>query len=96
MLKQYRQQMAERAAMGIVARPLDASQMTGLVELLKQPPVGEEALLLDLLINRVPAGVDEAAQVNTISLRRSPAVMSSHLWSRRKKPLKYWVLCRRL
>ncbi|MDF7679320.1 bifunctional aconitate hydratase 2/2-methylisocitrate dehydratase [Enterobacteriaceae bacterium ESL0689] len=63
MLKQYRQQMAERAAMGIVARPLDASQMTGLVELLKQPPVGEEALLLDLLINRVPAGVDEAAQV---------------------------------
>lgn len=63
LLKQCRQQMAERAAMGIVARPLEASQMTALVELLKNPPAGEEAFLLDLLINRVPPGVDEAAAV---------------------------------
>jgi len=37
--------------------------MAGLVELLKSPPLGEEEFLLDLLINRVPPGVDEAAYV---------------------------------
>ncbi|EBN6481364.1 bifunctional aconitate hydratase 2/2-methylisocitrate dehydratase [Salmonella enterica] len=44
-------------------KPLDATQMAALVELLKTPPVGEEEFLLDLLINRVPPGVDEAAYV---------------------------------
>lgn len=63
MLKEYREHVAERAAEGIVAKPLDATQMAGLVELLKNPPVGEEEFLLDLLINRVPPGVDEAAYV---------------------------------
>ena len=47
--------------MGIVAKPLDATQMAALVELLKKPPAGEEEFLLDLLINRVPPGVDERA-----------------------------------
>jgi len=37
--------------------------MAALVELLKNPPAGEEEFLLDLLINRVPPGVDEAAYV---------------------------------
>jgi len=50
-------------AQGIVPKPLDATQMAALVELLKTPPVGEEEFLLDLLINRVPPGVDEAAYV---------------------------------
>ncbi|HCB1497341.1 aconitase [Klebsiella oxytoca] len=63
MLKEYREHVAERAAEGIVAKPLDATQMAGLVELLKNPPAGEEEFLLDLLINRVPPGVDEAAYV---------------------------------
>ena len=36
--------------------------MAALVELLKNPPAGEEEFL-DLLINRVPPGVDEAAYV---------------------------------
>ncbi|OHX37277.1 bifunctional aconitate hydratase 2/2-methylisocitrate dehydratase [Methylomonas sp. LWB] len=63
MLEQYRKHVAERAAEGIVPKPLDAEQVAALVELLKQPPVGEEAFLLDLLANRVPAGVDEAAYV---------------------------------
>jgi len=63
MLEQYRKHVAERAAEGIVPKPLDAEQAAALVELLKNPPAGEEAFLLDLLSNRVPAGVDEAAYV---------------------------------
>ncbi|WP_434660777.1 bifunctional aconitate hydratase 2/2-methylisocitrate dehydratase [Klebsiella sp. MISC125] len=63
MLEEYRKHVAERAAVGIVPKPLDATQMAGLVELLKNPPAGEEEFLLDLLINRVPPGVDEAAYV---------------------------------
>ncbi|ANI30957.1 bifunctional aconitate hydratase 2/2-methylisocitrate dehydratase [Yersinia entomophaga] len=63
MLEEYRKHVAERAAEGIVPKPLDASQMAALVEALKNPPVGEQEFLLDLLINRVPPGVDEAAYV---------------------------------
>lgn len=63
MLEDYRNHVAERAAQGIVPKPLTADLVSALVELLKQPPVGEEAFLLDLLSNRVPAGVDEAAYV---------------------------------
>ncbi len=63
MLEQYRKHVAERAADGIVPQPLNAEQVSGLVELIKQPPAGEEAFILDLLVNRIPAGVDEAAYV---------------------------------
>ncbi|MDD1620130.1 MAG: bifunctional aconitate hydratase 2/2-methylisocitrate dehydratase [Methylococcaceae bacterium] len=63
MLEQYRKHVAERAAEGVVPKPLDAEQVSALVELLKQPPAGVEQFLLDLLINRIPAGVDEAAYV---------------------------------
>jgi aconitate hydratase 2/2-methylisocitrate dehydratase len=63
MLEQYRKHVAERAAEGVVPKPLDTQQVAALVELLKQPPAGEAEFLLDLLINRVPAGVDEAAYV---------------------------------
>ncbi|HAJ5208366.1 TPA: aconitate hydratase B, partial [Escherichia coli] len=63
MLKEYRKHVAERAAEGIAPKPLDANQMAALVELLKNPPAGEEEFLLDLLTNRVPPGVDEAAYV---------------------------------
>jgi len=62
-LEAYRQHVEERAEMGTVPKPLDAEQTTGLVELLKNPPAGEEDFLLDLISNRVPAGVDEAAYV---------------------------------
>jgi len=62
-LEEYRKHVAERAAEGIVPKPLDAAQMAALVESLKNPPKGEEDTLLDLLINRVPPGVDEAAYV---------------------------------
>ncbi|EFT4027363.1 bifunctional aconitate hydratase 2/2-methylisocitrate dehydratase [Salmonella enterica] len=63
MLEEYRKHVAERAAEGIVPKPLDATQMAALVELLKNPPAGEEEFLLGLLTHRVPPGVDEAAYV---------------------------------
>ena len=63
MLEAYRKHVAERAAQGVVPQPLNAEQTAGLVELLKNPPAGEEQFLLDLITNRVPAGVDEAAYV---------------------------------
>jgi aconitate hydratase 2/2-methylisocitrate dehydratase len=63
MLETYRKHVAERALEGVVPKPLDAEQTAALVELIKQPPAGEEAFVLDLLENRIPAGVDEAAYV---------------------------------
>ena len=63
MLEAYRKHVEERAAQGIVPQPLNAEQTAGLIELLKNPPAGEEAFLVDLITNRVPAGVDEAAYV---------------------------------
>ncbi|ALF52188.1 aconitate hydratase 2 [Nostoc piscinale CENA21] len=63
MLEQYRQQVAERAALGIPPLPLDAKQTSELCELLKNPPKGEEQTLLHLLRDRVPPGVDPAAYV---------------------------------
>jgi len=62
-LAQYREHVAERAKTGVVPQPLNADQVAAIVELIKQPPAGEEAFILDLLTNRVPAGVDEAAYV---------------------------------
>ncbi len=63
MLENYRQHVAERAEQGVVPKPLDAQQVADLCELFKNPPAGEESTLLDLLENRIPAGVDEAAYV---------------------------------
>ncbi len=63
MLKAYRDHVAERAALGIPPLPLTAKQTGELVELLKNPPNGEEAMLVDLITHRVPAGVDDAAKV---------------------------------
>lgn len=63
MLESYRKHVEERAAAGVVPKPLDAEQVAGLVELLKAPIAGEEAFILDLLTNRIPPGVDEAAYV---------------------------------
>ncbi|MGE0082078.1 MAG: aconitate hydratase B, partial [Thiohalomonadaceae bacterium] len=68
MLEQYRTHVTERAAQGLPPLPLNAQQVAALVELLKNPPKGEEELLLDLLTNRVPPGVDEAAYVKAAFL----------------------------
>ncbi len=63
MLEEYRKHVAEREASGLVPQPLTAEWTSQLVELIKSPIKGEEGYLLDLLANRVPAGVDEAAYV---------------------------------
>ncbi|MBV2092423.1 MAG: bifunctional aconitate hydratase 2/2-methylisocitrate dehydratase, partial [Candidatus Thiodiazotropha sp. (ex Ctena orbiculata)] len=63
MLEAYRQHVAERAEQGIPPLPLNAQQVADLVELLKSPPAGEEETLIDLLTNRVPPGVDDAAYI---------------------------------
>ena len=63
MLQAYQQHVQERAAQGIPPLPLKAEQVAELVELLKNPSVGEEQTLVDLITNRVPPGVDEAAYV---------------------------------
>lgn len=68
MLDAYRKHVQERAALGIPAKPLDETQTADLIELLKNPPAGEEAYLVDLLENRVPAGVDQAAYVKAAFL----------------------------
>lgn len=63
MLEQYRKHVSERAAEGVAPKPLDAAQTSALVELLINPPAGEAEFLLELLTQRIPAGVDEAAYV---------------------------------
>ena len=62
-LDTYRAHVAERAALGIPPLPLSAKQTGDVIELLKAPPAGEEATLVDLITYRVPAGVDDAAKV---------------------------------
>jgi aconitate hydratase 2/2-methylisocitrate dehydratase len=62
-LEAYREHVAERAELGIVPKPLSAEQVAELIELLKAPPQGEEQALLELISQRVPPGVDEAAYV---------------------------------
>ncbi|WP_417514402.1 bifunctional aconitate hydratase 2/2-methylisocitrate dehydratase [Marinobacter sp.] len=68
MLEAYREHVAERAALDIPPKPLNAEQTAALVELLKNPPAGEEETLVDLLENRIPPGVDEAAYVKAAFL----------------------------
>lgn len=63
MLQAYVAHVAERAALGIPPLPLSAKQTGELIELLKTPSTGEADFLLDLITNRVPAGVDDAAKV---------------------------------
>mmetsp|Transcript_8122 Transcript_8122/g.17723 ORF Transcript_8122/g.17723 Transcript_8122/m.17723 type:complete len:943 (-) Transcript_8122:551-3379(-) len=64
----YDAMVAERQAMGVVPKPLDAAMTADLVEQLKKPTKGEEVFLVDLLTNRVPPGVDEAAYVKAAFL----------------------------
>jgi aconitate hydratase 2/2-methylisocitrate dehydratase len=63
MLELYRKHVAERAALGIPPLPLSAEQASDLCELLKNPPAGEEEALLEMLVDRIPPGVDPAAYV---------------------------------
>ena len=68
MLKDYQLHVQERAALQLPPLPLNAEQVASVVELLKNPPKGEEALLVDLIENQTPAGVDQAAYVKAAFL----------------------------
>ena len=83
MLAAYRSHVAERASLGIPPLPLSAPQTVDLVALLKNPPAGEEAFLIDLITYRVPAGVDDAARVKSAFLEKvAKGAESSPLISR--------------
>ena len=68
LLNEYREHAKERSAHGIPPLPLNAEQVAGLVELLKNPPAGDEAFILNLITECVPPGVDEAAYVKAAFL----------------------------
>ena len=68
MLENYKNHLEERFEQGIPPLPLNAEQVSELVELLKSPPSGEEEYILDLITNRTPAGVDPAAYVKAAFL----------------------------
>ena len=85
MLTAYRSHVEERASQGIVPLPLNAEQVNGLVALLKNPPAGEEEFIVDLITNRVPPGVDDAAYVKagflaalTTGEASSPLISAEH------------------
>ncbi|MEQ1487501.1 MAG: bifunctional aconitate hydratase 2/2-methylisocitrate dehydratase [Methylotenera sp.] len=68
MLKAYQAHVAERSAVQLPPLPLSAEQVASVVDLLKNPPKGDEVLLLNLLENQTPAGVDQAAYVKAAFL----------------------------
>ena len=68
MLTDYRKHQEERQLQGIPALALNSEQVTDLVALIKDPPPEEEEFILDLFINRIPAGVDQAAYIKAAFL----------------------------
>ena len=62
-LSRYRKAEADRQALGVPPLPLSAPEVEALTGLLENPPAGEEEMLLNLLSERIPPGVDEAAYV---------------------------------
>lgn len=88
MLEAYRKHVAERAELGTVPLPLNEKQVAELVELLKNPPAGEDAFLMDLLENRIPAGVDQAAYVKAAFLAAIVKGEATSPLISKKKPLK--------
>ena len=63
MLNAYSKLAAEREAQGVPALPLTAEQTKDLTQLLENPPTDQKQILLELLSDRIPPGVDEAAHV---------------------------------
>ena len=68
MIKDYQKHLSERTALGLPPLPLSPEQVASVVDLLKNPPANEGEMLLDLLENRTPAGVDQAAYVKAAFL----------------------------
>ncbi len=70
MIEQYLQHVAERKALGVPPLPLTAEQTSAACALLEKPPAGHEKLLVELIEDRVPPGVDPAARVKAEFLGR--------------------------
>ena len=69
MLEAYRTHQIERQQQGIPPKALTVEQTASLIELIKNPPAGEDtAFLLHLLTECVPPGVDQAAYVKAAFL----------------------------
>jgi aconitate hydratase 2/2-methylisocitrate dehydratase len=67
-IEEYKKHTEERAKLGIPPLPLTAKQTAELVELLKQVPIVEEEYLMDLFLNHINPGVDDAAYVKAAFL----------------------------
>jgi aconitate hydratase 2/2-methylisocitrate dehydratase len=85
MLKAYQTHVQERAALQLPPLPLNAEQVARVVELLKNPAADQADTLLDLITNRTPAGVDQAAYVKAAFLSdiangvaKSPLIDPAH------------------
>lgn len=63
MLIEYQKHVEERALEGLPPLALNAEQVSALVDLLKLPTLENSEQCLELLIHRVPPGVDQAAYV---------------------------------
>ncbi len=70
MLSTYHTHVSERALVGLPPLPLNAAQVAALVDLLKVTPAdaADAPELINLLENRIPAGVDQAAYVKAAFL----------------------------
>ena len=79
-LEAYDEHVAERAAMangfGVAPKPLDATQASSVIQELKED--GSNDRLLELLVHRVPPGVDEAAYVKATWLSALAKGVESH------------------
>ena len=68
MLEAYREHVKQRQSEGLPPLALSAEQVADLIELIKNPPAGEAEFLVEMLVNRVPPGVDQAAYVKAAFL----------------------------
>jgi aconitate hydratase 2/2-methylisocitrate dehydratase len=68
MLEEYKNHVIDREKQGLPPLPLNAEQTASLIELLKQKSRDDKPELLEILSNRVPAGVDQAAFVKAAFL----------------------------
>ncbi len=83
-LESYQKHIAERQKHGIPPLPLNGEQVKELSELVLVPPGGKEELILRLLKEHIPPGVDEASLekanlLRSIALReKSSKILSPH------------------
>jgi aconitate hydratase 2/2-methylisocitrate dehydratase len=69
-LQDYQTHTTERQKQGIPPLPLSSAQVAALSELVFNPPAGKQELILKLLNDHVPPGVDPAALEKANLLRR--------------------------